>query len=243
MVLEKCSSTNDVALNSALKGAPHGFTVIAEEQTEGRGRQGRVWTSPRGGIWMTVIFRPPVFFEPLNALPLLGALAVVRTITLTLKTRALIRWPNDVLVNYRKLAGVLVEARFTGDALEFALLGIGINANFPASLIRGVNEKSTSLVDILGYPVDRVAVVCSLLQETEGLYDRVTSGKVDDVLKLVRQSECSLGKYVKVRVADATFTGVVDEYAGLSKVRIRTAQGSYLVVETGTVLSVDYLDV
>lgn len=242
LIVDRCTSTNDIAVKFAHDGAPEGFTVISEEQTEGRGRYGRLWFSPKGGIWLTVILRPPVTFELLNGLPLVGALAVARTISSNLGLQALVRWPNDVVVDRRKLAGVLVETKFSGNVLEFALLGLGVNANFHASLMQGISERSASLLDHLGSPVDREAFICSLLQETERLYDLVVLGGVADVLRFVKQTECSRGRRIMVKVENGAFAGVLDDYESLTRIRISTSDGSYKSVDTGSVIAVDYLD-
>lgn len=242
LIVERCDSTNDLAAKSALDGAPHGFTVIAEEQTKGRGRQGRVWLSPRGGIWMTIIIRPTTVFDVLNALPLAGALAIARAINSILNIQALVRWPNDVVVDDFKLAGVLAEARFRGNLPEFALLGLGVNANFHKSLIGATNEKSTSVLDVLGWPIDRIPLICSMLLETEQLYDSLCSGEAVDVLELLKGSESSLGRSVVVKVPGETIVGIVEDYESLTRVRISREDGSHVTVETGSVISVEYAD-
>jgi BirA family biotin operon repressor/biotin-[acetyl-CoA-carboxylase] ligase len=138
LILEECTSTNDIAAQMANAGAPHGFTVFAEKQTQGRGRHDRTWFSPEGGIRASVVLRPPRSFEPSEGIQLIGALAMVQAISALHKIKTSVRWPNDVMFNNRKLAGALVEARFTGNLLEYAILGLGVNVNFPSSLLTGV---------------------------------------------------------------------------------------------------------
>ncbi len=241
VVLEECTSTNDAAAQSALEGAPHGFTVIAEEQSAGRGRQGRVWISPKGGMWLTVLFRAPFSVGSVNALPLIGAVAIARVINSNLGVRSRVRWPNDVVVDHRKLSGVLVEAKSKGNELEYALLGMGINANFCTGAVKEIGQTSASLLEILGSPIDREPLFCSILQETERLYELLASGDLGGIMKPLLSLECSRGKRVSLRLQDRRIEGVFDNYDGLTKVCIVTPAGLPETIDTSSVVSVVYL--
>lgn len=241
VVLQGCTSTNDAAAQSALEGAPHGFTVIAEEQSAGRGRQGRVWISPKGGMWLTVLFRAPFSVGSVNALPLIGALAIAKAMNSNLGVRSRVRWPNDVVVDHRKLSGVLVEAKSKGNELEYALLGMGINANFHTTAMKEIGQTSASLLEILGSPIDREPLFCSILQETERLYELLESGDFGGVMKQLLSLECSRGKRVNLRLQDRGVEGVFDSYDGLTKVSIVTSAGLSETIETSSVASVVYL--
>ncbi len=240
VVLEKCSSTNDVASDSARHGAPHGLTVIAEEQTAGRGRLGRRWLSPKGGIWLSIVLRDALSIDAYNSLPLTGALAVARTLNSSLGVGARVRWPNDVLASGRKLAGVLVEAKSKGDEFDYALLGVGINANFPISLIEEVDQESTSLLDLVGSPVSREALITTILSEVEYLNELVSSKHSEVVVKLLERLECSRGKIVTVRLQRGEISGVFDGYDGLAKVRVATREGNVETINTSAVISAEY---
>lgn len=241
-IVDKCSSTNDIAAQWADAGAAHGYTVIAEEQTAGRGRQGRSWLSPRGGIWMTTILRPPFTFNPPNGLPLLGALAIAKAISSSLGVKSMVRWPNDVVVNHHKLAGVLAETKFSGNQMEYALLGMGINANFHPDMIKEIGATSESLLHLIGSPINREALICSLLLETEDLYELASSHRDDDVKALLRNLDCSRGKNVKIKVEGEEIEGVLEDYDTITQVRIKIPHGTYKLLETGSVISVEYND-
>ena len=241
LLLDKCTSTNDILTKRARKGVQHGFTVVSEEQTRGRGRRGRSWLSPRGGIWMSILLRPPASFSSLEGLPLVGALAIARGITSALNIEALVRWPNDVVVSGRKLAGVLVESRLKGLLPEFIILGMGVNANFHATILGEVARDSTSLLDAVGSAVDRELLICEMLKETEWLYELLCSSREMDVLDSVRRSDWSRGKHVRVALGEGPVNGVFGDYADLASVRINDEGGASVRVETSTVLSVEYL--
>ena len=101
VILDESSSTNDVVASTAEDGAPHGAVVIAETQRAGRGRLGRAWYSPRGGIWMSILIRPKRALSFSDSLPLVGALGLAKTLGLNWRVRAAVRWPNDVVVDGR----------------------------------------------------------------------------------------------------------------------------------------------
>jgi BirA family biotin operon repressor/biotin-[acetyl-CoA-carboxylase] ligase len=240
MILENCTSTNDIASRLASSETVHGLAVVSERQTRGRGRFGREWFSPYGGIWMTVVLRTETG-DSLAALPVIGALAVVCALR-PLAVRALLRWPNDIMVDGKKLGGVLVEAKFKGNMLAFALVGIGVNANFSFTELHVLAEKSTTLFEILGSPVDRNSVICDILLHLERLCNDVFSNTGCKALELLRESECSIGREVRVKTSDSTITGTLQGYESLTKVRIATGDQTYLSMETGSVISVEYVD-
>ncbi len=242
VVLETCSSTNDVAAKYALDGAPHGLTVIAEEQTAGRGRLGRRWLSPKGGIWFTIVLRDHVTTDICSSLPLTGALAVARTLKSTLGVLARVRWPNDIVIDGSKVAGVLVESKSKGNELDYVLLGVGINANFPTNLVREANPESISLLDLAGSPVNRERLIASILSEIEYLNELLTTNDSENVLSLLERLECSRGRNVSVRLEEGEISGVFEGYQGLSKVRIASRGGKIESIDTSAVISVEYRD-
>lgn len=126
--LDSVSSTNDVARDLALSGASEGLCVIAREQTAGRGRQARSWSSPPGeGLYLSLILRPSVTASASGIITLAAAVAVAETLRLDFEIAADIKWPNDVLVVGRKICGILVEAAIEDDRLQYAIMGIGVN--------------------------------------------------------------------------------------------------------------------
>ncbi len=240
-VLDSCTSTNDVVAQRANAGASHGYTILAEEQTAGRGRQGRTWLSPRGGIWLTTLLRPPSTLDPLNALPLIAALAAAKTINSSPSVKARVRWPNDIFVGGRKLAGVLVETKFKGNQVEYALLGVGINANFHSTVLGEVSSKATSLEDLLGSPVDRGSIIALLLMEIENVYE-LGSSNLNDAKVLLQELDCSSGRQVRIKLQGEEISGIMAGYESFTTVRIRTVYGSYRQIETGFVVGVEYPD-
>jgi BirA family biotin operon repressor/biotin-[acetyl-CoA-carboxylase] ligase len=219
--------------------APHGLVVVAESQTSGRGRLGRDWYSPRGGVWMSILIRPQGHPSYVTSLPLVGALGIAKSLVKTLGIKARVRWPNDVVVDRRKIAGVLVESKSKGNELVYAVLGLGINANFDTSKIDSIRGTATSLLRLLGGAVNRESLILAVLSETERMYESLCASGGEDLLPLLRELDCSRGSNVKVRTEDREFVGMVDDYESLSRVRIMTPDGSESV-DTSALVSVDY---
>jgi BirA family transcriptional regulator, biotin operon repressor / biotin---[acetyl-CoA-carboxylase] ligase len=130
---DELASTNDYARQLALQGANQGVAVIARKQTAGRGRQGRKWSSPvDAGLYLSIILRPQAAPAQASLITLASAVAVSETLQLDFAIRADIKWPNDVLLNGRKLCGILVESAIENNRLQYAILGIGVNLGQPA---------------------------------------------------------------------------------------------------------------
>lgn len=169
LVFRRVGSTNDIARALAEADAPAGTTVIADEQTTGRGRQGRRWHAPAGkALLMSIVLRPPKRPVPVPAtLPLRVGLAVARTIEKLAGIRVGIEWPNDVLVGGRKVAGVLCEAALTGSMPSFVVAGVGLNVALEAVDFADdeVRARATSLLLATGRRLERPALAGTLLHE------------------------------------------------------------------------------
>lgn len=193
-------STNDEARSLAERGEPEGTVVVAEGQHDGRGRLGRTWLSPAGtGVYLSVILRPPIAPQQAPRLTLVAGLAVARAVRSTCGLPALIKWPNDILLEGRKVAGILTEMRAEVERLGYVVIGVGTNVNlraadFPAFL----KDAATSLREEAGRPVSRVAYARSLLEEMDTLYGRFLAGGYPELLQEYRKYCTVLGQGVQV---------------------------------------------
>ena len=168
------TSTNDVAKELAIKGAKEGTTVIAETQSRGRGRLGRKWVSPEGGIWFSIILRPKVDPEDALKLTLIAAAVVAKVIDDMFKLKAEVKWPNDIIINGKKVCGILTEMITKGNMVDFVVIGVGINANINLdSFPKRLRKLLISLREELKEDVDRKRFLCALLEEFEQCYKRV----------------------------------------------------------------------
>ena len=172
LVFEETASTNDVVEHLAKSGAREGLVVFAESQTRGRGRRGRTWASPRGkGLWFSVLLRPTLPPSAASRITVAASVAVARAIREVGRVDARIKWPNDVIINDKKLAGILTELRVEADEILMAILGIGIDVNcepddFPDDLAR----IATSLQLETGSAQDRVALAARVLAALDECY-------------------------------------------------------------------------
>jgi len=241
ILMEDCTSTLDIAEEFALSGASHGLTIVAKQQTEGHGRSGRSWLSPPGGLWLTILLRSPELFAIANGIPLLGALAVARTINSMFAIKSRVRWPNDVVIRSDKVSGVLAESRFEGNTYAFTLLGIGVNVNFQSSLLQHVNQNATTILSELNRPTDISLMASKILNETEQILDLGVQKEISSILELLRAIDYSRGKDVKIKTQTRITEGIFHDYHSLAEVVIDT-NGEYVIVETGTAKSVTYGD-
>jgi BirA family biotin operon repressor/biotin-[acetyl-CoA-carboxylase] ligase len=167
--LEACGSTNDEAARMARAGARHGTIIIAERQTSGRGRDGRTWQSPPGGLYLSAILRPSLPMVDVPPMTLAIGIGVCDAVRST-GAACTLKWPNDLLVDGRKLAGVLVETQSQGNRLESVVVGIGINLD--GKLPEAVAGTAISLAEASGRPIDREAFITQLLADLERWIDR-----------------------------------------------------------------------
>lgn len=201
-------STNDVARNLASKGEPEGTVVIAETQGQGRGRLGRAWISPEGGVYFSVLLRPVLSPAEVAKVTLTFAVSVTAAIRESTGVNATIKWPNDVLYDGRKLVGILTEMTAEADAVNFLVVGVGVNVNtelrqYPAR----VRDKITSLAAVLGEPVDRIGLAAAILQHLDEDWTRLVRGEFGNVLNDWRRMSSTLGALVRVSTVTGEFEG------------------------------------
>jgi BirA family transcriptional regulator, biotin operon repressor / biotin---[acetyl-CoA-carboxylase] ligase len=202
--LSTASSTNDVAARLAELGAEEGTTVVAETQTAGRGRMGRSWFSPPGaGLYVSIVLRPPPVaqrpvtqgFSPVRdpsaLLTLAAGVALAEGIQAGTGLLAEIKWPNDLLVGKRKLAGILAEAAAQGGALQFIVLGLGLNLR-PAAYPPELAERATSVEAELNRPADRAVILAEILAACAARYADLLQGRFDAILSAWRERAPSL---------------------------------------------------
>jgi BirA family biotin operon repressor/biotin-[acetyl-CoA-carboxylase] ligase len=224
-------STNDVAKQKARQGAKEGTVIVAEEQTAGRGRIKRRWLSPRGSIALSMILYPPLAYLP--SLIMVASLAVARSIEQVTNLKAKIKWPNDVLVNDKKICGILVESDVRGNKVDYAVIGIGLNVNLKLSEFPQIAPMATSLSRELGREVSRREVIRSLLAEAEKLYLALAAG--DSVFKEWRDNLVTLGQKVQVSSGAVTYRGIAESVAPDGSLLLRQPDGSLLKIVAGDV--------
>jgi BirA family biotin operon repressor/biotin-[acetyl-CoA-carboxylase] ligase len=192
--LGRVESTQQIARDYALSGAPSGLVIVAEVQTDGRGRHGRRWHSPMGGLYMTVVLRSIV---NVRLLPLLAGVAAAEAIEAFAGIEAELKWPNDVLVGGKKIGGVIAESGWSGGEVKFTLLGVGVNVNNP--LPEDVPE-ATTLAREIGAELDIESLLQKLLGRL-GYHLQQLGADPSMVLESWRRKAQTLGRRVEVKDA------------------------------------------
>jgi len=226
-VFEQTTSTNDVIEKLARDGVKEGAVVFAESQTQGRGRLGRKWMSPaRKGLWFSVLLRPDLRPQQATQLTVAAATALARGIRNETGLQPEIKWPNDLLVRGKKIAGILTELNAELDHVKYIVLGIGVDVNlgafeFPSDL----RKMATSLKAELGSPVPRPELAVSILRELDSDYARVCSGDFADVADEWEALCSTIGQRVVIRMGQNQIRGRAESLGDDGALIIRTDHG------------------
>jgi BirA family biotin operon repressor/biotin-[acetyl-CoA-carboxylase] ligase len=231
-VLEDADSTNQVVLDEAAAGAPEGLVVVAEHQRAGRGRLGRTWVAPPGGsLLLSVLLRPGLAPDRLHLVTMAAGVAVAEAVSSVAGIETVLKWPNDVLVRDRKLAGILVEADVGGDGdVRAVVLGVGINVNWDA-----VPDEIASIATACnleaGRPVPRADVLVAFLR---GLDQRLRA--LDGVPREYRARLATLGRRVRVELASGPVVGVAVDVDHAGRLLVETDPGCIVDIAAGDVV-------
>lgn len=225
------SSTNDIAKREARKGAREGTVILAEEQTAGRGRLKRAWLSPKGSIALSIILHPTP--AQLPSLIMVASLAVAHCIEEVSGLETQIKWPNDVLINGKKVCGILIESDVRGSAVDYAVIGIGINVNLKPADFPEIAATATSLAQELGREISRREMIRCLLVEAENLY--LALPEDDSVFREWRDRLVTLGKEVELISGKTSYQGVAESVANDGSLLLRQPDGSLIKIVAGDV--------
>ena len=226
-VFEQTTSTNDVVERLARDGVPEGVVVFAEAQTKGRGRLGRVWMSPeRKGLWFSVLLRPKLRPQETTQLTVISATSLRRAIKLVTGLDAAIKWPNDLFIGGRKVAGILTELSAELDRVRYVILGIGVDVNqdaagFPAEL----RPLATSLRVEAGAPVSRAELAAEVLRQLDADYALIGAGRFPELADEWEAACITIGRNVAVHVGDRQFRGYAEALDDDGALLIRTEHG------------------
>jgi len=223
------TSTMEVAKREAQLGAAEGTVIIADEQTAGRGRIKRAWLSPKGSIALSIILYPSVVNLP--SFIMLASLAVVHSIEAVTGLRSQIKWPNDVLVNDRKVCGILIESSVRGKIVDYAIIGIGVNVNLKLSDFPEILSTATSLSAELGRDVSRLRIIRRILLEVERLYLALQTG--ESIYEEWRDSLVTLGRRVRVKSGKTVYEGVAESVARDGSLLLRHSNGNLSKIVAG----------
>ncbi|MFJ7933469.1 biotin--[acetyl-CoA-carboxylase] ligase [Sporosarcina sp. NPDC096371] len=225
---ETCTSTQTIAHEEAQKGVANGTVIISEEQTAGRGRMARPWNSKSGkGIWMSVISRPSLTPQQAPQMTLVAAVAVTRAIEELTDIEPTIKWPNDILVDGKKVTGILTELQADPDQVKAIILGIGMNVNqelveFPEEL----HDIATSLQILAGKPIDRAQLIAKILGFLE-LYTSMYEKHGFSPIKLLWEGYSNAtGKRIRAVMLNETLEGTALGISDEGVLELRLDDGS-----------------
>jgi BirA family biotin operon repressor/biotin-[acetyl-CoA-carboxylase] ligase len=220
----RLGSTNDLAKLHAGKGAPEGLLVVTDEQTAGRGRLGRSWWAPPGsGLLTSLLFRPALAAERVQQLTMLCALAAADAITHVTGLTVDLKWPNDLLIEGSKVAGLLSETGFQGNEPDLIVVGMGMNVNVDFSAAPPLMAAATSLQLELGHPVDRVTLLTDYVDHVARRYRLLQAGASpyqEWAARLI-----TVGQRVTAQQGDQTLTGTVAGVDTDGALRLGTPDG------------------
>jgi len=226
-VFEQTTSTNDVIEKLARDSVKEGVVVFAESQTKGRGRLGRKWISPtHKGLWFSILLRPDLRPQEATQLTVASAIALRRAIQSETGLKPEIKWPNDILIGGKKVAGILTELSAELDKVRYVILGIGIDVNqdaneFPAEL----KKIATSLKIEAGETISRAELAVSILQELDEDYSRICAGKFPEVADEWEGNCVTIGKNVMVQIGERKIRGRAESLDDDGALLLRSEHG------------------
>jgi len=226
------ASTMDKAREEAEEGSDEGLIVIAEEQSNARGRFKREWISPPGNIYLSILLRPTMSVLPY--ISLISGLSVVKSINKSTELQSATKWPNDVIIGNKKVAGILTEGVISKSNTSYSIVGIGINVNAnPTTMSNKLSMEATSLSDLTHTSVSREKVLLSLIHELDQLYVSASNGIFP--VEEFRQTIDTLGKPIDVTWRNERYSGIAEDIDENGNLILRLNDGSVKTLLAGEV--------
>ena len=209
--LKETDSTNLRARDLAARGAPEGTIVISEKQLSGKGRRGRNWFSPSGkGIYASLILRPVIPPSEAPRIVLMTSVAVAEALLAQIQLKTTIKWPNDILVNRKKIAGILIEIGTEMDVVNYIVVGLGLNVNIPYECFPDeIREEVTSVLIEKGKIIPRIDLIHGYLKWFEKYYNMFNEGRFEEIVSRWKKFSDIIGRRVMVDLSGRTYIGEV----------------------------------
>jgi BirA family biotin operon repressor/biotin-[acetyl-CoA-carboxylase] ligase len=233
----KVGSTSDWAKKVVKMGAEEGTVTAAEIQTAGRGRLGREWISPRGGLWFSIILRPDQKAREAAKLVFVASLAVAEVLKEKYGLRTETKWPNDVLVSGKKICGILAEMSTKDEKVDYVILGVGVNANFSPDDVfpKSLRIKATSIENELGKKIRLESFLKALLEKMEMLYDQYLEAGFSNLLEEWKKYAEFLGHRVVVRDRKERLNGLALDVDMDGTLVLKLQQGTIKRIHVGDI--------
>jgi BirA family biotin operon repressor/biotin-[acetyl-CoA-carboxylase] ligase len=205
---ERLTSTNELAKELALKGAPEGTIILTEEQTAGKGRMERRWLSPAyKNLLFSVLLRPGLPVDKAFTLTMILGFSVIEEIKARNRLDVMIKWPNDLCINYKKVGGILTEFSVRKRRLDYMILGLGLNVSWSPGGNEGIIYPATNILAESGLMISRNELLSGILKRFEGYYQKVLSGKTEDLYIRWNKLSTVIGRDVEIISQDGIVTG------------------------------------
>ena len=227
---EEIDSTQNFAQQIALDKKENGTIVIAEKQTAGRGRLDRKWTSPKGGIWFSLIIHPKFDVSTSTLVPIAGAVALAKSIKTTLDVDVSVKWPNDITLDGKKVAGMLVDASFQANNIDYLILGIGINFDIDSKKIGKRLSKSSNFygVNSLRKKDDDTPpkmLLKEFLLQFEKTINQLNKGEKSKIVKEWTKKADKIGKRITINTSDGKISGMSQGIDNDGALKLKTTKG------------------
>ena len=233
-------STNIAAKEKALhraEGMSEGTLIITERQSAGKGRLGREWFSPAGGIWLSIILYPQLSPSYISRITLMTAVAAVKAIEICTQIEPQIKWPNDILINEKKVCGILTEMSAELDIINWVVVGIGVNVNIDHQRFpEDIQANTISLKEVSGEEVLRVKLAQTFLQEFEKYYEKLKRKEFSSILKEWKLYSHTLGKKIRVDMGERIITGEAIDINEEGALILKKEDGELIKIISGTIL-------
>lgn len=233
-------STNIMAKEKALhieERIAEGTLIITERQTAGKGRLGRKWFSPAGGIWLSIILYPQLSPSYISRITLMTAVAAVKAIDIYTQIKPQIKWPNDILINEKKVCGILTEMSAELDIINWVVVGIGINVNIDHQRFpEDIQANTISLKEVSGKEILRVKLAQTFLQEFEKYYESLKRREFSSILKEWKLYSHTLGKKIRVDMGERIITGEAIDINEEGALILKKEDGELIKIISGTII-------
>jgi BirA family biotin operon repressor/biotin-[acetyl-CoA-carboxylase] ligase len=246
LFFESIDSTNITAMKLAEKGCAQGTVIIADGQTQGKGRLGRTWLSPKGkNLYMSIILRPEIPLRDATVLTLMSAVACASAIKRLFPIPVSIKWPNDIMASDKKLGGILTEIKADIDRILYAVIGIGINVNFDiADMPDEIKTTATSIkIEQKGRRAEvqnssdfsRTLVAIEIIKELDRWYSILLNSGKNPIIENWLRLSSTIGRTVRVTVRDNVFTGVAELIDDEGMLILKLPDNSFKKISAGDV--------
>lgn len=229
------SSTNLLAKEIYKDFNDKNFVLLADTQSKGKGRGGNKWISPEGGIWISLVLQKEINKKDLSIIPLLVSIVIYNVLE-PLNMNTIIKWPNDILINDKKVAGILTESLFSGKILKLLIIGIGINLNNKISDFEYTLSKSiTTIYELTGKICDKKEFIHKILTEFENLYSILLFKGKDEIIKILKTKRTTIGRKVRFFNEKDEFYGTILDITPQGSIKIKSNEGKIKKFNFGSI--------